>query len=461
MATSTGLTRRTRTRRVRAVGLLGAVLALLSLGVGSASATITDRSGRVTQPYSFTSWDWDCGYPMQVAGITTDQVLVRVDRNDSRVVFVTDNYQFTETRTVADGRSFRLEGNGLAKDVRAKSLGGSLYEFTFHNPGQTFTIRDSSGNLISRDRGNFEFQYTIDLDNDTSDFVGLRFSGPHPSAGVDGCSTVAPLVGTGSADHLTPRPVGSTTFPMGYYEYLPPSYAEGDAKSPLLLAFNGYGESGDGSPEQLPNLLNTGIPRFINVGGWPTDRPLVVLALQHFEEPPRFDFSSCDGQPWGGSCGMKVQHVLDNVQPAFCTTPDEVHAFIDYAVAHYNVDPKRVYITGLSCGAYGVWEYLAKYHASLQVAAAIPIAGDARPAWSPDYCGLGSTPLWAFNGELDDVVNPLGSTEAMNALADCGIPANQRKLTTYPDLFHDGWDQAYSGSLGDDIYSWMLGFSKP
>ena len=35
------------------------------------------------------------------------------------------------------------------------------------------------------------------------------------------------------------------------------------------------------------------------------------------------------------------------------------------------------------------------------------------------------------------------------------------KLTIYQGLFHDGWDQAYSGSLGDDIYTWMLGFSKP
>jgi dienelactone hydrolase len=248
---------------------------------------------------------------------------------------------------------------------------------------------------------------------------------------------------------------------MGYYEYLPPSYHASGAKSPLLLAFNGYGESGDGSPEQLPNLLNTGIPRFINIGGWPADRPLVVLAMQHHEEPPGFDFSPCDGQPWGGSCGMQIQHQNGNVQPAFCTTPDEVHDFIAYAVAHYNVDPKRVYVTGLSCGAYGVWEYLAKYHGSLQVAAAVPIAGDARPAWSPNYCGLGSTPLWTFNGALDDVVNPLGSTVAMDALAGCGVPAARRMETTYPDLFHDGWDQAYSGSRGQDIYSWMLGFSLP
>jgi hypothetical protein len=90
--------------------------------------------------------------------------------------------------------------------------------------------------------------------------------------------------------------------------------------------------------------LNTGIPRSIDIGGWPIDRPLVVLALQHFEDPG-FDFSSCEGIPWGGSCNMFVQDARNNAPPAFCTTPDEVHDFISYVVSHYNVDPKRVYIT--------------------------------------------------------------------------------------------------------------------
>ena len=58
--------------------------------------------------------------------------------------------------------------------------------------------------------------------------------------------------------------------------------------------------------------------------------------------------------------------------------------------------------------------------------------------------------------------DPRGSIEPMTKLAACpGVTADRAKLTVYPDLFHDGWDQAYSGSLGDDIYTWMLGFSKP
>ena len=158
----------------------------------------------------------------------------------------------------------------------------------------------------------------------------------------------------------------------------------------------------------------------------------------------------------------RSQHDRGNKQPAFCTTPDEVHDFIDYAVANYNVDPGQVYLTGLSCGAFGVWEYLAKYHDDQHVAAAVPIAGDGRPGSSADYCALASTPLWAFHGALDDVVNPLGSIEPMTALAGCpGVPADQAKLTVYPDRDHNSWDPAYGGANGDDIYSWMLGFTNP
>ena len=185
--------------------------------------------------------------------------------------------------------------------------------------------------------------------------------------------------------------------------------------------------------------------------------------MQHVEEPPGFDGSACqDVYPWNGSCNMQLQHDRGNVQPASCTTPDEVHDFIDYAVANYNVDPTRVYITGLSCGAFGIWEYVAKYHADLKIAAAVPIAGDGRPGSRADYCALGARPIWAFHGLLDDVVDPQGSIEPLTALQNCpGVTADRAMLTTYPDRDHDSWDQAYSDVADNDIYSWMLGFTRP
>ena len=60
--------------------------------------------------------------------------------------------------------------------------------------------------------------------------------------------------------------------------------------------------------------------------------------------------------------------------------PYEVHDFITFAVNHYHVDPAKVYVTGLSCGAYGLWEYLSLY-GNQQVAAAVPVAGYGLPAW--------------------------------------------------------------------------------
>jgi predicted peptidase len=158
---------------------------------------------------------------------------------------------------------------------------------------------------------------------------------------------------------------------------------------------------------------------------------------------------------------MFLQDQQGNVQPAFCTTPQEVAAFIDYALATYNVDPTRVYITGLSCGAYGVWEYLGTHVGTSKAAAAVPIAGEGRPAWAHAGCALSGTPIWAFHGLLDDTVDPDGSIVTMHNLQACsGIDLNKAKLTTFPDRDHNSWDPAYGGAAGS-IYDWMLSFTKP
>jgi predicted peptidase len=323
-------------------------------------------------------------------------------------------------------------------------------------------MTDSSGKIISRDRGNLTGRYTFDFDTGEFNFLGFQLHGPHPTFGVDLCLAAAPITGiSDSAKYLTERPIGSTDARVGYDEYLPPSYTASGAMSPLILFFHGSGGNGDGTPEAIDRLVEAGIPKYINVDGWPTDRPFVVLAPQHVEEPG-FPWSLCDGIPFGGSCGMQIQHDSGNLQPAFCTTPDEVHDFIDYAVAHYNVDPARVYITGLSCGAYGIWEYLGKYGGAVKAAAAVPIAGDGRPGNRSDYCALGETPIWAFTGLLEDTVDPQGTIEPLEALQDdCGVPAERAKLTVYPDRDHNSWDPAYGGANGDDIYSWMLEFTNP
>lgn len=277
-----------------------------------------------------------------------------------------------------------------------------------------------------------------------------------PSAASDG-SRVSQAFET-SAERHTPRPLGSTEAAMGYYEYLPPSYGDPRGGSPLLIAANGYGENGDGSPEGLDAILITGIPKIIAGGAWPLDRPFVVLSTQHVEQPPGLG-GGC-GAPWAGTCMMQRQYDAGHPPESFCTTPVELHDFIDYATAEYDVNPARVYVTGLSCGGFGVWEYLAAY-GDEQIAAAVPIAGDGRLAWATSGCAIAEVPVWAIHGEIDDVVDPIGSIEPIAALSACpGMSPERAKLSIYPQLTHEGWDQAYDGSQGDDVYGWMLRFTR-
>jgi len=107
----------------------------------------------------------------------------------------------------------------------------------------------------------------------------------------------------------------------------------------------------------------------------------------------------------------------------------------------------------------GIWESLPKIGPG-RIAAAVPIAGDGRPALASFGCAVGAAPVWAFAGDADDTVNPAGSIDVITALNACPSPHPEALLTVYPGVDHDSWDHTYSGSQGQDIYSWMLGHSS-
>jgi poly(3-hydroxybutyrate) depolymerase len=268
-------------------------------------------------------------------------------------------------------------------------------------------------------------------------------------------------VNSDSSQRYTLHPDGTTESPLGYTEYLPPTYQDGN--SPLLVFLHGAGESGDGSAEHLSRLAWTAIPMEITRDRWPAERPFVVLAPQHDDTADQADYSKCEKvEKYSGSCYLTRQHDLGHPTPGSpCFTPNEIHDFITFALSTYDVDPHRVYLTGISCGAFGAWEYVSEY-GNEQVAAAVPIAGEGRPAWEVAGCDLGNVALWAFHGMADDTVNPKGSVKPLSNLQDCPSPPRREALlTTYPDAGHDSWTDTYKVGADDDIYTWMLGISNP
>lgn len=226
----------------------------------------------------------------------------------------------------------------------------------------------------------------------------------------------------------TAVPLGTDGAPNGYYEYLPPGFGDG-APRPLLVFWHGFGENGDGR-FALDRLLANGPPHLIQVGAWPASRPFIVLSPQN---------------------GLN------------CPTGGQIDAFLTWALARYPVDPKQVYLTGLSCGAIGSWDYLGTFGDAV-VAAALLVAGQPGTAWERAGCDLGRVALTAVHGTADPIVPFAPEAAVMASLAACPAPPRRAlRFIAVQGGGHDVWTGTYSGTLGavGDAYAWLLANAKP
>ncbi len=258
----------------------------------------------------------------------------------------------------------------------------------------------------------------------------LLLSGISPAFAGDTMPLCTPIAGPvpqgPSSARLTPHPLGSNCASFGYYEYLPPDYGKSANLSPLIIMLGGSGNLGNGTTE-LDAVIEHGPGLLISKDQWPNDRPFVVLMPQD-----------------GGSS-------------ATCASTTQLKAVIAYAKTNYSIDPTRIYLSGLSCGAIRSWTYLAE-ESNPEVAAIVPIEGNGIEAWNTAGCRLGSVAVWAFHNEFDkNRRTPLaGDATPINGINSCDSPHKQALLTVYPVEDHDAWTVTYDGSAGHDIYGWML-----
>ena len=260
------------------------------------------------------------------------------------------------------------------------------------------------------------------------------------SGGIDGADLTLLLSSWGqTTDKCIPRPsserqskcpVGTTYEGLGYWEYLPHRYEQSD-NWPLLVFLHGIGENGDGSAAHLDRIPVHGPARLIAEDNWPVTESeagdqFVVLSPQN-----------------------------PNING--CHLPGNIDAFLQWAIEYYNVDPQRIYLTGLSCGGIGTWEYLRTSFDDGLLAAAVPICGNGIATWETHQCDLGSLPIWGFHGDADDVISPYGTYLPMSTLQSCSEPEpRDARMTIYPGVGHDSWTQTYNLTAGHDIYAWLL-----
>ena len=116
--------------------------------------------------------------------------------------------------------------------------------------------------------------------------------------------------------------------------------------------------------------------------------------------------------------------------------PEELIQLVDNAIKHLNVDPNRVYVTGLSMGGYGTWRLASAYPD--RFAAAVPICGGGEPDTMAST--LARVPIWAFHGAKDTVVPLAESQNMVDAVKKAG---GDIRLTVYPEAQHNSWTETY------------------
>jgi predicted peptidase len=114
-------------------------------------------------------------------------------------------------------------------------------------------------------------------------------------------------------------------------------------------------------------------------------------------------------------------------------------------VASENVDPTRVYVTGVSMGAMGTWDILAREPKLF--AAAVPMSGGGDTSAASK---IKDVPVWAFHGDQDSLVPVSATRDMIDALRAAGGNPN---YTEVQGGGHTIWDDAYAN---DALYDWLF-----
>jgi predicted esterase len=202
------------------------------------------------------------------------------------------------------------------------------------------------------------------------------------------------------------------------------------ARFPLVIFLHGSGERGLQNHEQMRN----GVHAFCEE--WVREKyPHYLLVPQC---PPE--------QRWGGT--SKDWQSLYQPEP---TVPGRmVLELVEKMLReHPDIDPKRVYITGLSMGGFGTFDLLMRRPDLF--AAGMPVCGGGDPLYAEKIKDI---PLWVLHGGLDDVVLPRCSRRIVEALEKVG---GKVKYTEYSTMYHDVWNVVYYNPA---VLEWLFAQRK-
>jgi predicted peptidase len=228
--------------------------------------------------------------------------------------------------------------------------------------------------------------------------LGLVCLGTTATAGAAGETT------KGFVDKVYRAPGGAQ---VKYVVFVPHDY-DGTKPFPVILYLHGSGSTGTDGRDQIGNGLANAIRK--------REKTFPFIAV--------FPQSHAGSWQAGSEDGRRAVAILDVV------------------LKSYNVDTRRVYLTGVSMGGEGTWSLAAAYPD--RWAAIVPICGGGDTKTAARFKDI---PCWCFHGDADQ---PEIARAMIRALKRAG---GQPLYHEYAGVGHNCWDLAYAS---DDLYEWLL-----
>ena len=263
------------------------------------------------------------------------------------------------------------------------------------------------------------------------------------------------------ADNPDPESVSAVTHlagwegaPLDFAAWVPPSASE-EAPAPLIVALHGCCAPDMAAEELVPSQLQQALELRDEPSPFIVVEPLKQPGLENNDVDRQIRRSQQDGECGGAGPGCFFQVLHDSARggkDSLCFTPTDVKEFLDFVVDAYPVDPDRVYLSGFSCGGFAVWDYLGAY-GDAQIAAAVVLAGEGRPALADSGCQLAEVPVWAFHGEADTQVPVAGDQDVIDDLQRCPGHA-ELKLDVIPHAGHP--ETAAAAYYEAELWDWLL-----
>ena len=236
--------------------------------------------------------------------------------------------------------------------------------------------------------------------------------------------TVACCLGTARAvtvDDFAARALTNAQGLLLYRLFVPTNYNPA-TKYPLVIFLHGAGERGSDNRLQLTG--QTGVLVFASAANQ-SKYPSFMIAPQ------------C---PTGGAWADSIRR-------------QQVFDLINALEVEFSIDPDRLYLTGLSMGGYGTWDYITAY--TNMYAAAVPMSAGGDSGLASRIIRL---PIWNFHAADDGTVNVSGSRTTINALRNAG---GNPIYTEYASGGHVVWTPAYNTPiLMDWVYAQRRGVAS-